>query len=122
MKKTRNSALAVTLVAISCMDAHAQMTFTPLGDLPGGFFYSRVRGISADGSAVVGTSRSASGTGDAFRWTSGGGIVGLDDLPGGTFFSEAHDVSADGSVVVGEATRRRARRHSAGRAARGWSV
>ena len=40
---------------------------------------------------------------EAFRWTSGGGMVGLGDLPGGTFESDAKDVSADGSVIVGHA-------------------
>jgi len=49
---------------------------------------------------VVGMSNSASGE-EAFRWTSGGGMVGLGDLPGGDFWSEALDVSADGSTVVG---------------------
>ena len=41
-------------------------------------------GVSADGSVVVGQSSSASGI-EAFRWTSGGGMVGLGDLPGGIF-------------------------------------
>ncbi len=36
-------------------------------------------GLSADGSVVVGVSNSASGT-EAFRWTAGGGMVGLGDL------------------------------------------
>jgi probable HAF family extracellular repeat protein len=49
---------------------------------------------------VVGSSSSASG-GEAFRWTSEGGMVGLGDLPGGDFGSVANDVSGDGSVVVG---------------------
>ena len=72
-----------------------------LGDLPGGPFTSQAIGISADGSTVVGSSFSAPG-GQAFRWTSGGGMVGLGDLPGGIFLSSAWAVSADGSVVVGE--------------------
>jgi probable HAF family extracellular repeat protein len=52
---------------------------------------------------VVGSSRSAnSGTlPEAFRWTSGGGMVGLGDLPGGDFRSEAMAASANGSVIVG---------------------
>jgi len=41
------------------------------------------------------------GVDEAFRWTAGGGMVGLGDLPGGGFSSGAFDVSADGSVVVG---------------------
>ncbi len=49
---------------------------------------------------VGGAAISASGR-EAFRWTSGGGMVGLGDLPGGESDSEANGVSADGSVVVG---------------------
>ena len=58
-------------------------------------------GVLADGSVVVGTSYSTSGT-EAFRWTSDGGMVGLGDLPGGGFHSSAYGVSADGSVIVGQ--------------------
>ena len=78
-----------------------------LGDLPGGLFYSDASGVSADGSVVVGSSKSASsggtGTGrtEAFRWAQATGMVGLGDLPGGLFYSDASGVSADGSVVVG---------------------
>lgn len=79
---------------------HAAATFTPLGDLPGGSYYSAATYVSADGSVVVGESNSTSGF-EAFRWTSGSGIVGLGDLPGGPFQSESIDVSGDGSVVVG---------------------
>jgi probable HAF family extracellular repeat protein len=71
-----------------------------LGDLPGGAFSSSARGVSADGSVIVGDGASASGF-EAFRWTSGGGMAGLGDLPGGSFVSVAWDTSADGSVVVG---------------------
>ena len=52
------------------------------GDLVGGIFASSALGVSATGLVVVGESESTSGT-QAFRWTSGGGIVGLGDLPGG---------------------------------------
>ena len=71
-----------------------------LGDLPGGGSGSVVSGVSADGSVVVGSGNSASGS-EAFRWTQAGGMVGLGDLPGGGFISQAYGVSADGSVVVG---------------------
>ncbi len=74
-------------------------TFAGLGDLLGGNFSSRAFGVSVDGRVVVGESTSASGT-EAFRLTSGGGMVGLGALAGGSF-SQARGVSADGSVVVG---------------------
>ena len=73
---------------------------TGLGDLSGGSFFSSSFGASSDGSVVVGESTSGSGP-EAFRWTSGGGMVGLGNLPGGGFFSRALGVSSDGSVVVG---------------------
>jgi probable HAF family extracellular repeat protein len=70
-----------------------------LGDLPGGGFWSAAFGVSADGSVVVGRGVSDPNT-EAFRWTSGGGMVGLGHLPGGSV-SWAYAASADGSVVVG---------------------
>src|SRR5215831_10180585 len=50
-----------------------------LGDLPGGAFESRATGISANGSTVVGASRSGahSGAYEAFRWTAETGMLGL---------------------------------------------
>jgi probable HAF family extracellular repeat protein len=85
--------------------AAAQPSFTSLGDLPGGTFYSIARGVSSDGSVVVGTSLSSRGT-EAFRWTAADGMIGLGDLPGGPpfsfdFYSEAYSVSGDGGTVAG---------------------
>ena len=71
-----------------------------MGDLPGGNVHSDATGISPDGAVIVGVGESASGF-EAFRWTSGGGMVGLGDLPGGTFNSSAVSISADGAVIVG---------------------
>jgi probable HAF family extracellular repeat protein len=85
-----------------------------LGDLPGGDFISVALGVSADGSVVVGASRSDM-TSEAFLWTAGSGMVGLGDLPGGSASSSANDVSADGSVVVGGS------RSAAGSEAFRWS-
>jgi probable HAF family extracellular repeat protein len=72
-----------------------------LGRKPASVADGIANGVSADGSVVVGQGVSASG-GEAFRWTIGGGMVGLGDLPGGSFYSFAHGVSGDCSVVVGE--------------------
>ena len=72
-------------------------TFSGLGDLPGGIFWSSGEDVSSNGSTVVGGSASASGY-EAFRWTQSGGMVGLGDLAGGVFFSVAYGVSADGST------------------------
>lgn len=54
------------------------------------------KAISADGSVVVGLSE-----GQAFRWTSVGGMVGLGFLSADRTYSHANGVSADGSVIVG---------------------
>ena len=91
-------ALAVTLLALSS-PVLAQASIQDLGDLRF-IAYSKPSSISADGSVVVGWSFSASGQ-EAFRWTQGGGMVGLGDLPGGKYKSSASAVSADGLVVVG---------------------
>ena len=99
MKRIISLIIAMMLVFGLTVSAHA-VSFTPLGDLSGGGFYSYASGVSADGSVVVGRGNSASG-GEAFRWTSGGGMAGLGDLSGGDFYSRASGVSADGSVVVG---------------------
>ena len=77
-------------------------TFEGLGDLAGGEVGSRVSGVSADGSVVVGWSRLELGHREAFRWTAQDGMVGLGALPGDEHQeSVANAISADGSVVVG---------------------
>ncbi|MFO0839131.1 MAG: PEP-CTERM sorting domain-containing protein [Phycisphaerae bacterium] len=95
------SALARWAMPISLSSvAIAAGTFTQLGDLPGGVFYSVAGGISADGSVVVGSSDSTAGF-EAFRWTSGGGMVDLGSL-NASGFSAAYAVSGDGATVTGE--------------------
>ena len=71
-----------------------------LGTLPGSD-ESEARGVSADGSVVVGSARNAAGQWRAFRWTAAGGMQNLGTLGGD--HSWAAGISADGSVVVGEA-------------------
>jgi probable HAF family extracellular repeat protein len=79
---------------------------------------SVARGVSADGSVVVGWAWNAAGQVHAFRWTAARGMQDLGTLGGD--WSEATGVSADGSVVVGVA-RNAAGQHRAFRwtAARG---
>lgn len=83
--------------------ALAGPVFFVLGDLPGGFVRSNAEAISADGTTVVGRSKSDLGQ-EAFRWTSSTGMVGLGVLPGGEGGSWGLGVSADGSVVVGSSS------------------
>lgn len=75
--------------------------FTGLGgDLPGDGFLSQATGVSADGTAVSGSSLSAPGT-QAFRWKVDSGLEGIGDLPGGSFYSLAIDISDDGRIIAG---------------------
>ncbi len=95
--------LGIGLGAIGVAFPAQAASFQGLGDLPGGSFLSRAKGVSADGSVVVGAGNDTGATGtEAFRWTQGTGMVGLGDLSGGSFVSSAGGVSADGSVVVGQ--------------------
>lgn len=79
-----NQALAAEFIILG--------TLTGLGD-------SEARGISNDGTVVVGVSGV-----EGFRWTEATGMVGLGTGAAniyGSSFSAAYDVSADGSVVIG---------------------
>ena len=80
--------------------------FTPLGDLPGGGFFSEASGVSGDGTVVIGQSNSMQSgpETEAFRWTAAEGMIGLGTLPGGVYRSQSFDVSSDGSVIVGNAS------------------
>lgn len=77
-----------------------QAMFQGLGDLPGGSFNTTPRGVSGDGSVVVGRAVSAD-SGEAFRWTEDEGIVGLGFLKLEKPLSAATSTSDDGSVIVG---------------------
>jgi probable HAF family extracellular repeat protein len=82
-----------------------------LGDLPGGPFHSTATATSCDASVVVGVSASDPShsddpeSGEAFRWTASGGMVGLGTLgpDSNSAYGESHAwaVSCDGSIVVG---------------------
>lgn len=67
---------------------------------------SEARGVSLDGSVIVGHSTSVNAPtwppfNEAFRWTQAGGMIGLGFLPGGAPLSDGTSVSGDGSIVVG---------------------
>lgn len=71
-----------------------------LGDLPGGFFASEGRCVSANGSVVAGSGHDSL-TFRAVRWTQADGMTELGSLPGGEYGGFAEGMSADGSVIVG---------------------
>jgi probable HAF family extracellular repeat protein len=76
-----------------------------LGFLGGGvnwiYNYIAGRGVSADGSVVVGESINSNNYSEAFRWTQKSGMVGLGFLGSNNFYSSALGVSGDGSIIVG---------------------
>lgn len=98
----RGAAFALWICVLAASSARGQTlpSFTGVGDLAGGGVSSAALGISDDATVVVGSSEGANGT-EAFRWTAGGGIVGLGFLALTDPFSEAVGASSDGSVIVG---------------------
>jgi uncharacterized membrane protein len=85
--------------------------FLYLGDLPGGSEYSVARGVSADGTYVVGDSSSTSSgvinfassayATEGFIWDAASGMTGMGDVASGAFSSSALKVSPDGQVAIG---------------------
>jgi probable HAF family extracellular repeat protein len=74
-----------------------------IGTLPGFEGQTIARGVSGDGSVVVGDSGAAGGVWRAFHWSETAGMQHLGVLPG-RFHSFAHGVNDDGSVVVGNSS------------------
>lgn len=74
-----------------------------LGNLGGSQFCGSARGVSADGSIVVGFADYGGGPNEqAFIWTASAGMVGLGFMPNvNAVTSRALAVSADGHTVVG---------------------
>lgn len=92
-------ALALSLLYL-VEPALGAISFTPLGDLPGGVFNSYAAGVSRDGSTVVGMGNRGA-VREAIRWTAAEGMVGLGLLNGSDKESQAWNVSDDGSTIVG---------------------
>jgi probable HAF family extracellular repeat protein len=84
----------------SAAPALAGVTFTPLGDLPGGLFDSIARGVSDDGSVVAGQSMTEGGLAAGFRWSTAGGMSPL-PTPEGWPVADCLDISGDGSTMLG---------------------
>jgi uncharacterized membrane protein len=80
-----------------------------IGSLSGGTMAGNAQDVSADGSVIVGFDH-ASFNREAWMWTPGSGIVGINALlptlgiTGAPFIQVSRAVSADGSVIVGGAT------------------
>jgi probable HAF family extracellular repeat protein len=90
---------AAMLVSLAAAAANAQ-SFTPMGDLPGGATSSVAASVSADGTAVSGSSVGAAGPRGA-RWTLGNGLSVLSGAPAGLTQSSAYGISGNGSAIVG---------------------
>jgi len=93
------NAFLVVFLTFAGISQAKTASFQGVGDLPGGRFWSTATAISADGSVVVGYSKSVLDGDEAFRWENGV-MTGLGGLHG-RVSSMAFGVSADGSVVVG---------------------
>lgn len=70
-----------------------------LGVLNSGDTRSDALRVSSDGTAIVGTSYSQNGVGQAYRWTESDGMQSLG--PSSLSFTIGRDISHDGNVVVG---------------------
>jgi hypothetical protein len=73
---------------------------TPLGDLPGGQFFSYAEAVSGDGSKIVGQGTKENSS-QPILWTESAGIRALGDITGEPFDGWAFDISKNGNVVVG---------------------
>jgi probable HAF family extracellular repeat protein len=72
----------------------------PMGNLPApNDVWSWARGVSADGTVIVGQSNGFSG-GQAYRWTAAGGLEDL-GLGAGATKTSATDIASDGTIVGG---------------------
>ncbi|XVJ58561.1 MAG: hypothetical protein HEQ23_03825 [Tepidisphaera sp.] len=67
--------------------------------IPGLIAFSTAEAVSADGTLIAGSRRTASNNTEAYLWSSSLGVTVLPRLHGQ--FSEAYDMSADGRYVVG---------------------
>ena len=75
MKSSLSSAVCAALaVSLTTVCRAYGVSFTGLGDLPGGKFQSDATAVSADGTVVVGRSVSDMGH-EGFHWTTGDGFV-----------------------------------------------
>lgn len=86
-----------------CGTALGQATFTRIQSLDEHNRWTRVTGISADGTKVVGRSMTDNGNFEGFVWSTGLGAEGLGALLHNTSAAEA--ISGDGNVVVGSTGR-----------------
>lgn len=76
-------------------------SFTPLGDLPGGYGYSRPEAVANGGAVVVGASDVSVGgmALEGFRWTRSDGMKSVAEP--GKFVGNVTDVTADGQIFAG---------------------
>ncbi len=93
----------LAVVTLASPNPSLAASFTPLGDFPGGVFLSEARGISGDGSTVVGVAATAETFSRAFYWNEQEGMVpiGTSPLPLPDWPTDATGSSRDGSVIVG---------------------
>ena len=92
---------ALVVLAGSTLSALAgPPTFTGVGDLAGGPFFSEIWGITSDGLTVVGDSQTGTTDAQAFYW-SAGTKTAIGDLSGGSINSVGYAI-ADNGVIAGQ--------------------
>ena len=103
----RRKALVLMLLALQVQSSFGEVVFLGTGGLSSNNIYSVARGLSADGSTVVGVSLGSDGL-EAFHWTRASGMQGLGYLSPQTASpeSQAYGASGDGSVIAGQADSR----------------
>ncbi len=106
MHRTPSLVSCITMVwtfstVAAAVSAGQPASFQGLGDLPGGDFGSYSRGLTADGSTVIGASDVGEMFFHAFRWTQAEGIDCLRDRSGACVDFIVGGISGDGSVVIG---------------------
>lgn len=87
-------------ICLAASSGQAQVTFTTIGDLPGGLHRSEALALSGDGTTIVGSSTSASGR-QVFRWTIEDGMVAMPSHDDGYQLLDSNaGISFDGSTIV----------------------
>src|SRR5262245_4951889 len=104
-RSIRLAVSAFLALGVSSTSIRAQ-SFTGLGEIAGGGFFSEALGVSAAGSTVVGDSLAqgsppCGGRYAAFVWRAASGMLSINDQTGSGASSYAYAASADGLVVGG---------------------
>lgn len=94
------SAVICVTISVTSVAPAAIPSFSSLGSFPGSPADSIANGMSADGTIVVGYSKTPSQIYEPFRWTAATGMAPLSPI-GSLPNAHANGISGDGIVIVG---------------------